>query len=461
MAGQVSRREFLNQLGVTVGAAALGASAVEMAAPQAAESAEPPKGRIPDTSLKFGHITFMSGPGAVLGEHSWKGHLLAVEEINAAGGLLGKRKIESIVADESAGPDANVKELRRMKLSVGIDWFTGVIAVHNTLALAPVAEELKIPTIFTEGCGDMLFEKVVPNPHYVFGMTNILSADGVSSAVAVASAWPEVRKIAHIHPDYGFGRWFFAHFNGAIEKLLPGVQVVSEGWPKLGERDFTAHLSKIIAVKPDLLVTALWGGDYIAFYKQGLRMGLFEKVKVCGSIAFGCIPHTIEKDHPEGIIAGAHSNYYFTHPLGNRWPLNRQFVERFYNRWKEYPNLEGESAYTAMYFLKYAVERANRLTGGWPDTEAIISQLEGLSMAAPSGYVAIRREDHRAYKDIVVGFSKNLPGYPFQVWDPERVITMPIRNMTAPPGWPKPGQGHNEVSATLHWIKETWPRVSA
>ena len=64
-------------------------------------------------------MTFMSGPGAVLGEPSHKGHVLAVEEINAAGGFLGKRKIETVVADESAGPDANVKELRRMKLSAG------------------------------------------------------------------------------------------------------------------------------------------------------------------------------------------------------------------------------------------------------------------------------------------------------------------------------------------------------
>ena len=243
MARQIDRREFLSRLGVTVGAAAVGSSVADVAAPRPAASAEPPKGRIPDPPLKFGHMTFMSGPGALLGEPSYKGHILAAEEINAAGGLLGKRKIESIVADEAAGADANVKELRRMKFSAGIDWFTGVIAVHHTLALAPVAEELKIPTIFTEGCGDLLFEKVVPNPHYVFGMTNILSADGVGSAVAVANTWPEVRKTAHVHPDYAFGRWFFAHFNVAIEKLLPGTQVVSEGWPKLGERDFTAHIT--------------------------------------------------------------------------------------------------------------------------------------------------------------------------------------------------------------------------
>ena len=456
---QVDRRAFLSRLGVVAGSAAVGASLVDVAAPRPAGAAEPPRGQVPGTPVKFGHITFMSGPGAVLGEQSWKGHLLAVEEINAEGGFLGKRKIETMVSDEAAGPDANVKEIRRMKLSAGIEWFTGIIAVNNQIAIAKVAEELRLPTFMTEGCGDMLFETVVPNPHYVFASNNILSADGVSSAIMVGRYWPQVRKIAHLHPDYGFGRFMHAHFNVAIEKLLPGTQVVSEGWPKLFERDFIPHVTKIIAAKPDLLYTSLWGGDYIGFYKQALRFGLFDKMKVCASTAFAIPPNALGKDHPEGIIAGVHSNYHFSHPPGDRWPLNRQFVQRFNNRWKEYPTIAAESAYTGMYFIKAAVEKANRMLGGWPDPEAVIAMLEGLSLAAPAGYVHIR-SDHRAFKDVVVGFSKNLPQYPYPVWDPDRVVTLPIQKVTAPPDWPKPGQGHNDMSATYNWIKTSWPKVS-
>ena len=89
-------------------------------------------------------------------------------------------------------------------------------------------------------------------------------------------------------------------------------------------------------------------------------------------------PHAIGKDHPEGVIAGVHSNYYFTFPPSGRWPLNDIFVKKYYERWKEYPNFQSEGAYSTLYMLKTAVERANKLTGGWPDEEAIISQLEGL-----------------------------------------------------------------------------------
>ena len=188
MAEEVSRRDFLNRLGVTVGTAALAASAPVLG-PSKAE-AQAPKGRIPDTPYKTGHMTFLTGPAAVLGEPSLKGHLLAAEEINAQGGLLGKRKIETLKADEAAGTDANVKELRRMKLAEKIDCFTGVISSGNTQALGPVSEELKVLTIFTDGYTDFLFEKAVPNPHYVFRVTNIQSADGVMAALAASMTWP-------------------------------------------------------------------------------------------------------------------------------------------------------------------------------------------------------------------------------------------------------------------------------
>jgi branched-chain amino acid transport system substrate-binding protein len=457
MAEQVTRRDLLKRLGVTIGAAA--ASAGSIVTPKAAEAQQKftPKGNIPSTPYKTGHMTFFTGAPAVLGEQSYKGHILAAEEINKEGGLLGKRQIETIKADEAAGTDANVKELRRMKLSEKIDCFTGVISSGNTPALGPVAEEVKCLTLFTDGCTDFLFEKAVPDPHYVFRLTNIQSADGAMAAIGAATAWPESRKIAHLHPDYSYGRNAFDHFNIVLKKLTPGkLDVVSEAWPKLGTTEFTAHITKTISAKPDLLYVSVWGGDYIAFYKQALRYDLFKKMKVATSLAFGVAPHAIGKDHPEGIVAGVHANYHFLHPAGNRWPINTQFVKRFHDRWKEYPNFEAEGAYTALYMLKLAIEKANRLMGGWPDDDAIIAMLEGLSWDSPAGYIHIRPDNHQGYKDAITGYLWNSPDYPFPVMDPKRVITMPIRNITAPPGWPK-----GEPTATHKWIEETWPQATA
>jgi branched-chain amino acid transport system substrate-binding protein len=236
--------------------------------------------------------------------------------------------------------------------------------------------------------------------------------------------------------------------------------VVSESWPKLGTTDFTSHITKTMSANPDLLFTSVWGGDYVAWYKQALRYGLFEKMKVATTLAFGVAPHALGKDHPEGVLAGVHSNYHFTYPGGDRWPINKAFVQRYHKRWNEYPNFQSDGAYATLYMLKAAIERANKLTGGWPDDEAIISQLEGMGYDAPAGYLYIRPDNHQGYKDAVIGFSKNNPEYPFPTWDPDRIITIPIRNITAPPNWPKPGQGHNESTAAADWIKKTWPKAT-
>src|SRR5437016_12719362 len=317
----MDRRGFLKQLGATVGAgvgaAGLGAAGL-VAAPRTAEAAAKVKGNIPDKPLKLGHITFQTGPAELLGGPGAHGHILAMEEINAQGGILGKRKIETLFADEAAGTDANVKELRRMKLSENIELFTGVISSGNTAALGPVAEELRVLTLFNDGCTDFLFDKAVPSPKYTFRVTNIQSADGVTAAIGAATHWPKVRRIASLQPDYSYGRNVFEHFVLALGKLLPGIEVVSESWPKLGTTDFTSHITKILSTKPDLLIAGVWGGDYVAFYKQALRYGLFDKMKVATTLAFGGYPHAIGKDHPDGVLAGVHANYHFLYPSAER-----------------------------------------------------------------------------------------------------------------------------------------------
>src|SRR5260370_28597249 len=125
---EVGRRSFLGAVGVGVGGTGL-AGAGLVGGPQVLKAAaEPPKGKIPDTPYKTGHMTFFTSPAAVLGEPSHKGHILAAEEINAQGGLLVKRNIETITAHEAAGTDANVKEHRRIKLEGDMDLFSGVMS---------------------------------------------------------------------------------------------------------------------------------------------------------------------------------------------------------------------------------------------------------------------------------------------------------------------------------------------
>ena len=451
----LTRREMLHRVGIGAGAAAVagtGLSSLGFNIVQAAGKA------IPTTPLKFGHMTFLTGPASVLGLPSLKGHTMAAEEINAKGGILGKRKIETIQADEAAGTDANVKEMRRMKLSDNIDVFTGIISSGNTPALGPVAEELKLLTLFTDGCTDFLFDKAVTNPHYIFRMTNIQSADGATAAIGAVKRWKGFKKIAHIHPDYSYGRNAFEHFNIVMEKLSGGpVEVVSEAWPKLGTTDFAAHITKTMSAQPDLLFSSVWGGDYVAMYKQAIGYGMFDKMKLATTLAFGVAPHAIGKDHPEGAVAGVHSNYHFTHAPKATAKLNAEFVKRYFARWNEYPNFQAEGAYVALQMYKTAVEQASKAQGGgWPDDEGVIAKLETAKMNGPAGLIYMRKDNHQAYKEAITGFSKNSDKYDFPIWESGKIITIPIKNLTSPPGWPKPGNGHNDSTATYNWIKTTW-----
>jgi branched-chain amino acid transport system substrate-binding protein len=410
----IGRRGFLSKLGISIGAAGIGAATGNIA-PSLVNAAAPPakvKGTIPDKPYVTAHMTFLTGPLTVMAEPSIKGHILAAEEINGQGGLLGKRKIQLL-------------------------------------------------TIFADGCTDFLFDKIVTEPKFIFRISAIQSADGITAAVGVATGWPEVRKFAHVHPDYAYGRNAFDHFTVAIEKLLPGSQVVSQAWPRLGTTEFTPHITTALASGAECLVTSCWGGDYIALYKQGLRFGLFDKMKVATMQGFSQVPHAIGKDHPEGVLMGVHANYFFTNAYGDRWPANRKFVEAYLKRWNEYPPMEAEVGYTCIYLLKIAIEKANKLVGGWPDDEMIISQLENLGWDSPAGYIQIRADNHQGYKDAVTGFSKNVPEFPFPIWDPERIITIPIRNITAPAHWPKPGTTHNDVTSAYNWIKTSWPLAKA
>jgi len=106
--------------------------------------------------------------------------------------------------------------------------------------------------------------------------------------------------------------------------------MVSESWPKLGTTDFTSHITKILSSQPDLLFTSVWGGDYVAFYKQAAALRPVRKMKVATTLAFGVAPHAIGKDHPEGVLAACHSNYYFTYlrrPLADQQGIRAALLQ--------------------------------------------------------------------------------------------------------------------------------------
>jgi branched-chain amino acid transport system substrate-binding protein len=88
---------------------------------------------------------------------------------------------------------------------------------------------------------------------------------------------PTAKKFCTIGPDYEFGRREETAFAEEIKRLVPGAEIVYEAWPKLGEKDFTAFITAIMAKKPDAVHGSLFGGDLVSFTKQAAPYGFFEK----------------------------------------------------------------------------------------------------------------------------------------------------------------------------------------
>jgi len=113
--------------------------------------------------------------------------------------------------------------------------------------------------------------------------------------------------------------------------------------------------------------------------------------------------------------------------------LNKWFVEEYHKRYGKYPTYPCYHAYQAVYSYKAAVERAASLVSGWPTKEEIAKAMVGISIQTPSGHLMIR-EDHNGIEDVLLGFTKITPDYPFPILDPKRMEVFPAHMVNPPVG---------------------------
>ena len=401
---QVSRRDFLKLTGTASVLAAAGA-----AFPGGAFAATPKiKGPI-----KIGYQTVLSGTLAGYGEFHKMGALMAVDEINAKGGIAGQ-KIELDVRDSTMKPDDAIKNARYFVDSWGADFLAGVDSSGQALALAPLMEQLDRVLIVTHAATEKLTEEFVykKNVRQVFRICNATYQDG-NAAAFVAKDLPAT-KWATVSPKYEYGFTCWKMFQATLGRLKPGVTFPAESFAPAGTTDFRSHINAIMDAQPDGLYSTEWAGELITFVKQAKEAGLFEKVKHV-MFPVGAAMDVLEGlggDMPDNVwISG---RYYFLYPESK---ANQEFVARFHQRWKHYPAYVSETAYSSIYAIKLAVEKA-----GSKETKAVIAALEGMEMDSPAGRRLFRKEDHQAIYDVPWGKTKSDPRYPFKIMGEQRLI---------------------------------------
>jgi len=395
----ISRRDFVKASMVTAAAAALGPGVLKPTGVWAATPAV--KGPV-----KVGYQAIMSGALAGYGEFHKMGAVMAMEEINAAGGIAGV-KMEIEFRDSTLKKPQAIKNARFFVDSWGADFLAGVDSSGQALALAPVMKELDRILMVTHAATEKLTEEQVYKNgiKQIFRICTPTYQDG-NAAAFVAKDLP-AKTWATISPKYEYGYTCWKMFKNTLGKLNPDNKFIAESWAPFGTTDFRPHINTIMDAAPEGFYSTEWAGELITFIKQAKQAGMFDKIKHV-MLPVGAAMDVLEglgKEMPDNIwISG---RYFFQYPETH---INRDWVARFQKRWKHYPAYVSETGYSTMYAFKKAVEMA-----GSKETAKVIDALEGMMLASPAGYRNFRKEDHQAMYDVPWGLTASDAKYPFKV----------------------------------------------
>ena len=360
-------------------------------------------------AIKVGMPIPLSGPPALFGDPASKGAQMYVDELNAKGGVLG-RKIELIVRDSKADANEAVRVAREMILKDNVDFLVGTLTSAEGPAVSVVAKENKIVFIAPIPKTDQLTAADKLHP-YVFRIAANTTMEGRSAAEIVAK-WP-VTKVATIAFDYAYGQDVTKAFVEHIKKIKPSVQIVDQQWPKLGEQDYNPFINAQMAKKPDAIVSSIWGGFFVTYAKQGKALGMFDAVKYnflgLGEAGTPETTKSMGADYPVGIWANTYDAFYW-----GETAAHREYTEKLSKYLKdEYPSSWAIQGYTGMQFLVEAIKKA-----GSTDSDKVSKALLGLTIDTPIGKQTIREKDHQANRGQLYGKTVKDPRFPFPIIKP-------------------------------------------
>ncbi len=360
--------------------------------------------------IKVGFPMILSGPGALFGEPALKGAQMFVEEINARGGVLG-RKLELVPRDTKGNADEAVRVSRELILRENVDFLVGTLTSAEGPAVSVVAKENKVVFIAPIPKTDQLTAPDKLHP-YVFRVAATTTMEGRSAAEIVAK-WP-VKRIATISPDYAYGQDVTRAFVEHLRKIKPGVEIVDQQWPKLGEADYTPFINAQMAKKPEAVFSSLWGGHFVTFAKQAKPLGYFDAVKYnfigVGEAGSPESTKAMGDDYPAGIWGNSYDAFYWE----GGPPAHREYTQRLSRYLKdEYPSSWAIQGYIGMQFLTEAIKKA-----GSTDSDKVARALLGLTVETPHGKMTIREKDHQANRGQLYGKTVKDPKYPMPIMKP-------------------------------------------
>ena len=359
--------------------------------------------------IKIGFPMGLSGGAASYGVPYLKGAEIAVAEINAAGGVLG-RPLELIPRDTQTNADQAVRQVRELILKDNVDLIVGSSSSAESAAVSAIARENK--TYFATPSSKLDSLTSPKNLHpYVFRFSTNTTIEGRTAATIMAK-WQDVKRVATMLPDYGYGRELGVAFIEELKKIRPDIEIVDQQFPRFGEQDFTPFITAQMAKKPDAVFSAEFASDFITFSKQAAPLGYFKAINNRAIFAADSgaldIAQALGPDYPFGIIANTCDPVIWQ---SNEPDAHKIFTEKV----KKYMNLDYGSGlavlgYNAIIGVSAAIRKA-----GSTDSDAISKASLGLSFDTPIGRLTINPQSHETQLGEFWSEMVKVPQYPFAV----------------------------------------------
>ncbi len=359
-------------------------------------------------TTKVGVPMILSGPGALFGEPTVQGMQMLVDEVNAKGGVAG-RKLQLVVRDTKGNADEAVRVTRELILKENVDFLVGTLTSAEGPAVSPIAKENKIVFIAPITKTDQLTAPANLHP-YVFRTAATTTTEGRSAAEVMAK-WKQVKAVGTISYDYAYGQDVTKSFIEHLKKLRPDIQIVDQQWPKLGEQEYTPFINAQMGKKPDAIFSSLWGGGFVTYAKQAKPVGLFDAVKyqfvAAGEAGSVESAKAMGADYPFGIWA----NSYDVFNWDSGPTSHKDYIARIKKHTKqEVPSSWPLVGYMAMQALVAGIEKAKST-----ESDKVAAALRGMSWDSPIGKQTIRTKDHNANRGQFWGKMQKDAKYPFAI----------------------------------------------
>ena len=344
--------------------------------------------------IKIGEINSYKAQPAFL-EPYRKGMDLAVEQINAAGGINGQQ-LQLIVRDDNANPGDAVRAAEELLTREKVDVLTGSFLSNIGLALTDFAKQKKVFFLAAEPLTDKI---VWQNGNRYTWRLRASTYMQVAMLVPEAAAMKK-KRWAIVYPNYEYGQSAATTFKTLLKAVQPDVEFVAEQAPPLGKVDAGSVVQALGDAKPDALFNVLFAADLSKFVREGNTRGLFKGREVV-SLLTGEPEYLdpLKEETPNGWVVTGYPWY------GIQTPEHKAFFLAYHGKYKDYPRLGSVVGYSAIQSLAAGMKKAKSA-----DTEKLIAAFSGLQVSMPFGTITYRAEDHQSTMGAYVGRTKNEGG---------------------------------------------------